>query len=205
MPAQISPMPAPLDQGQTGTCVAQAVTLAADILWYRRRGRFLFDENSALELYVKATGDTTLEQGTYPRLVLAYAQKQGILGTDGTRYKIAAYHSLLPSANPQLAVEQAIGSLNLPVVAALDWPEDWMGTGAPVLPDPPKGEADAGGHCIVVWRYAMVHAKPDGTGALRVDDDLQNSWGAAFGKNGRAYAGASVLTGRCFDLWTLTV
>jgi hypothetical protein len=199
MPAKIAPLPAPLNQGQTGTCVANAITGAASVLFYRKVGKWLFNEHSALDLYIMATGDASLEQGTYPRLVLKFAQKTGILGTDGKRYKIGPYHSLLPSTNPQFAIENAIGVLDLPVIVGMNWPEDWMGTGAPTLPDPPPGEPAAGGHCIFLWSYAMVGSP------LRVDDNLQNSWGPTFGKGGRAYAGAAILTGRAFDLWTFSV
>ena len=198
MPGRVPPpIPPVLNQGETGTCVAQAITGAASILFERTLGRFVFSEASARRLYVEATGDTTMNQGTYPRLVLAYAAKTGILGTDGKRHRIATYHSILAEADPQAGIEQAIGVLGLPVVAAGAWPEEWMGEGSPILPDVAPSAPSAGGHAFYLWDYEMV--------AAAVADNIANSWGAKFGKSGRAWAHAATLLPRLFDLWTFTV
>jgi len=198
-------IPPPLDQGNTGTCVANAVTGAANYLFHRSTGKWLFDENSAQTLYVAATGDTSLQQGTYPRLVLEYARTTGILGRDGQYYRIGAYHSLL-SGNRQANFEQAIGVLHLPVVIALPWPDDWMIENVPfdTLPTPPAGEPDAGGHCLWGFRYVMKHPAANDL-SLRLDDDLENSWSASFALNGRVYGSAAYLMAKAFDLWSVSL
>jgi hypothetical protein len=206
MPGAVpGPIPGPLNQGETGTCVANGITGAANILFHRKLGRWLFNEASAQDLYLRATGDTTLKKGTYPRLVLKYAQKVGILGTDGKRYKIGPYHSLLPSANLQADIEQVIGVLGLPVVFAISWPQAWMGKGAPVLPDVTPSDPSAGGHAFYGFRYALKHPVPGSSAVTHPDDGFMNSWGLLFGLDGWAWASAGVLTGRAFDVWTFTV
>lgn len=206
MPGAVpGPIPAPLDQGETGTCVAQAITGAANILWHRKLGRWLFNENSAQDLYVRATGDTSLEQGTYPRLVLKCAQKVGILGTDGKRYRIATYHSLLPSTNAQADIEQTIGVLCLPVIFGIDWPQAWMGEGAPVLPDVSPSDPGAGGHAFYGFRYAEKHPVPGSSAITHPDDGLMNSWGLLFGLHGWAWASSQVLIQRAFDIWVMAI
>ena len=204
MPGAVpGPIPAPFDQGQTGTCVAQAVTGAAMIAFHRKLGHWPpFDETSARGLYVSATGDTTLEKGTYPRLVLAYAARTGILGTDGKRYRIATYHALDHS---QADIEQTIGVLGLPVIFAIAWPQAWMGEGAPVMPDVPLSAPSAGGHSFVGFRYDLKHPVPGSSAVTHPDDGFLNSWGPPFGQDGWAWGSAGVLVPRAFDLWTITV
>jgi hypothetical protein len=203
MPGAVpGPIPAPLDQGETGTCVAQAVTGAAMLAWHRRHGVWPpLDETSARGLYVSATGDTTMERGTYPRLVLACAAKVGILGTDGKRYRIASYHALAGQAD----IEQTIGVLGLPVIFAIAWPQAWMGEGAPVLPDVDLSAASAGGHAFYGFRYALKHPVPGSAAVTHPDDGIMNSWGRAFGQDGWAWASGGVLVPRAFDLWTIAV
>ena len=206
MPGAVpGPIPAPLEQGETGTCVAQAIVGAANILWHRKLGRWLFNEASAVDLYVRATGDRTLEMGTYPRLVLKYAQQVGILGMDGKRYRIATYHTLLPSANAQADIEQAIGVLCLPVIFGINWPQGWMGEAPSVLPDVSPSDPSAGGHAFYGFRYAEKHPVPGSSTITHPDDGIMNSWGALFGNGGWAWASASALIQRAFDLWTFTI
>jgi hypothetical protein len=171
------------------------------VLYHRKLGRYPFDETSARGLYVSATGDTTEKRGTYPRLVLAYAAKVGILGTDGKRYRIATYHTLTGQAD----IEHTIGVLGLPVIFAIAWPTAWMGEGAPVLPDVPASAASAGGHAFFGFRYALKHPVPGSSAVTHPDDGIMNSWGLLFGKDGWAWGSAGVLVPRAFDLWTITV
>ena len=81
------------------------------------------------------------EEGTTPRAALFQANKVGILGTDGQRYRIGAYHSLLPSTSPETLIEQAIAMLAQPVIAAVPWPANWYNRltyPGGILPTPPQ-------------------------------------------------------------------
>jgi len=204
----LSPLPVPYDQDSTPWCVAEAVTGGASFLWHRRGVPFgTFDQRSVGNLYAlaKQVDGMPNEEGTTPRAALFQANKVGILGTDGQRYRIGAYHSLLPSTSPETLIEQAIAMLAQPVVAAVPWPANWYNRltyPGGILPTPPQLQGSPGGHGVLVFRYAVGHPAV-GSPLLALLDCLRNSWGPEWGNGqGNAYALASDLCRIAFDLWT---
>jgi len=203
LPVTIPHLPLVWNQGNTGTCVGHGVLLAIAVALYRKLGYWIvsepvFAEQSARDLYLQTTGDKTLQLGADIRSALKVAASIGVLGKDKSgkvqRFKITSYHTLLPSANVELAVEAAIAS-GMVVIAGMNWPEDWMIQKAVVLPDPPQGEQSAGGHCIGFWR--AIAGSP-------VANCLRNSWGATWGNGfGNAYVHAPTFVQRAFDLWVV--
>jgi hypothetical protein len=181
----LGPLPVPYDQ----------------YLWHRKLGRWLFDQRGVGDLYALAKRiDGIAGEGTTPRAALYQAQHVGILGTDGKRYKIGPYHSLVPSSSPQLLVEQTIGVLAQPVIIAVTWPSSWMNAeysgGILPVPTPAAIAASPGGHAVELWRYLVATAY----------DCLRNSWGPHWGNGqGNAYARADALLALAFDLWTFTL
>ena len=212
LPVTIPNMPVVWDQGQTGTCVGHGVGEAICIALYKKLGYWIAPtaadgEVLARDLYLNTTGDSTLSKGADIRSALKVAATTGVVGrTRGgirQRFKIASYHTLLPSADVQGTIESALAG-GMAVIAGLRWPKNWMLRDIPfdTLPDPPANEPEAGGHCVIFWRAVQKHPAAGST-ALRVDDDLRNSWGLAFGPGGSAYVNHDTVVQRAFDLWTV--
>jgi hypothetical protein len=202
-------MPPVYDQGSTPWCVAEAITNAAAYLMHHRTGKWPpFDQRSVGNLYTLAKqvdGDPSGE-GTTPRAALFQAQHVGILGTDGRRYTIGAYHSLLPSTTPETLIEQALGVMEQPVIVALPWPASWyVGSfpdGLMPSPTPEDMQNSPGGHAVFGFRYVMGHPQVN-VALLALLDCIRNSWGSLWGNGqGNAYAQAVDLCRIAFDLWT---
>lgn len=211
MDASFSPMPAPYDQGVTPWCAPEAVTGGLAGLERRRTGRWLFDQGSVADLYALAKDVDGLSpgtQGTTLRACLAQAQHVGIRGVDGRRYRIGAYHSIPPGAGAQGLIEQAIATLDQPVVVALPWPGNWYTAETyplGVLPDPPNLTGSPGGHAVLLFRYAMGHPAP-GMALLELLDCLRCAWGEAWGNgHGDAYARAASLLALLWECFTFTL
>jgi hypothetical protein len=205
----LAPLPYPYDQDSTPWCMAEAVTGGASYLWHRLHGVPFgtFDQRSVGNLYALAKtidGDPNGE-GTTARAVLYQAQHVGILGVDGKRYRIGAYHSLIPSVSPESLIEQALGVLGQPVVAGVPWPGNWydeLTYPGGLLPSPPDTANSPGGHGIEVFSYVMGHPGV-GSPVLALLNCLRNSWGPEWGNGqGNAYAQAADLCRIAFDLWT---
>ena len=199
----------PWDQGQTGTCCANASLLAIEVAHYARHGVWLARseadaERMAQRLYLDATGDSSLEQGTDYRTVLACALTRGVVLANGTRQRIGSYHTLLPSPDLVAAMVSAIAGGHV-VLLGMDWPEDWMDAlNLVTLPDPPQDEPIAGGHAIGAIHVAMHHPALN-VSVLRRDALIENSWDLEFGVDGHAYLDASGASSPAlrlvFDAW----
>ncbi len=198
------------DQGNEGTCVGHGVGLAAVVAIHRTTGRWIVTndvQGHALgrDLYHQANPlDVSYQQGTYVRNGLKAAQKVGVLGADGKRYKIGPYRSLMGSADVLGDVERAIGA-GMVVVAGAQWPKVWMAPDFPfdTLPEPGANPVIAGGHCFTFWRVANKHPAA-GVPSLRVDPSIMNSWNHRWTKDGAAYMdGALLRSALVYDLWII--
>jgi hypothetical protein len=93
-----------LDQGDTGTCVANALSHRIADSPNPRAG---ITENYAQDLYVKATGDFTMDKGTSALTVCRYLKTHGV---------ITAYH-WISSADELVNTLLGLGS----VCIGIDW------------------------------------------------------------------------------------
>ena len=212
LPVSLPNLPAVWNQGQTGTCVGHGVGLAIAIAFYKKLGYWIANnpvdgEVLSRDLYLQATGDKTLQLGADSRTAQKCATAVGVLGRTNKgiqqRFRIASYHSILPSADVEGAIESALAG-GMAVIAGLRWPQNWMLRTVPFDTLPAPSAASAGGHCVAFWRAALKHPAA-GSSALRVDDCMRNSWGLLFGPGGNAYVDHAVVQARSFDLWTLQV
>lgn len=162
-----------LDQGQTGTCVGNAFA-------HRRADSPVpvtgIDEAWAQKLYVDASGDTTLEQGTSG---LAACR---VLATRGT---ISQYHWV---TTPE-EMQNTILTLG-PVCIGIDWFNSMFYPNAKysnmyIPVDYTSGLA--GGHEVVI-NGINLHPT-DGPPFYR----LKNSWGTSWGKGGSARIAMSLV------------
>ena len=216
LPAPVLPVTAPLppghpwDQLNEGTCVGHGVGLAAVVAIHATTGKWIVNDAAsghvlARDLYHQANPtDFTYQAGTYVRNGLKAAQKVGVLGADGKRYKIGPYRSLLGSADVLGDVERAIGAGMIVVVGAR-WPSLWMARDYPfdTVPDPGANPAIAGGHCFALWRVALKHPAA-GVPSLRVDPSIMNSWDLRWTKDGAAYMpGALLRSSLVYDIWVI--
>lgn len=194
-------------QGDEGTCVGHGVGLAAVIAIHKATGEWIVRDAAAghrlgRDLYYQTTHDYSYQVGTWARLALRTAVKVGVLGADGKRHKIAAYHAV---SGPDIvgAVVQALAA-GMVVNVSYGWPKRWMIDNAPFDTLPKPGAADAGGHNICIWRMAMKHPTA-GSAALREDASIRNSWGAAWFTDGAAYHDSAILaTPRLWEAWVIT-
>src|SRR5574343_105299 len=197
----------PWDQGSLGTCVGHGTGMAVVIAIHKATGKWIVKdalkgERLAKDLYLQATGDTTYMRGAWVRQAVAAAKKIGVLGADGKRYKIQAYHSLLPAADIRAEVETALAA-GMGVITAWEWPRNWMAADYPFDTLPNPRPPTVGGHCVLVWRAAMKHPAPN-SGLLRRDHAIENSWDGAFTKDGSAYLNSALEnTPRLWEAWVV--
>lgn len=196
------------DQGSEGTCVGHGVGLAAVVAIHKATGRWIVrtpaeGHRLGRDLYYQTTHDASYSRGTWARLALRTALKLGVLGADGKRHKIGAYHSLLPSTDIRSDVEAALAAGML-VNVSYAWSRRWMVATAPFDTLPRPTLPDAGGHNVSLWRAAMKHPT-SGSSALRRDHSLRNSWGAAWCGDGAAYLDSAIeTTPRLWEAWIIT-
>lgn len=198
------------DQGAEGTCVGHGVGLAAVVAIHKATGKWIVTNDThghalGRDLYHQANPlDLTYQQGTYVRNGLKAAQKVGVLGADGKRYRIGPYRSLMGSPDVLNDVARAIGA-GMVVVAGARWPRVWMARdfAFDTLPDPGADPALAGGHCFVFWRVAAKHPAA-GVPSLRVDPSIMNSWNHRWTPDGAAYMPGNLLrSSLMYDLWVI--
>lgn len=168
-----------LDQGQTGTCVGNAFA-------HRRadspRPTSGIDEAWARKLYVDASGDTTLQQGTSGILACR------VLAERGT---ISAYHWVTsPSEFRQTLL--TIGS----VCIGIDWYNSMFTPNVQYSNSylkVDKSSGLAGGHEVVINGINL--APSTGPAFYR----LKNSWGTGWGKGGTARVACNALDDLIFN------
>ena len=202
----------PLNQNGHGTCTGESVLLATVVAYHKKTGVWLYaneaEAQSAAEtLYVEATGDHTMLRGSDLRTILKWAQATGIRLPNGSRVKIASYHTLLPAADqPTVAavtasIEAAIAA-GMVVITGWYWPQIWMtdpGQFA-TYPSPVAHAPLAGCHAIAEWRAAMGHPSPGATTLLRMHA-FEQSWNG-FGNKGTVYFDSGLESrGWMFDAW----
>ncbi len=205
--ASLSPLPIVYDQDNTPWCVAEATTGVVAYLTHLRQGAplALFDQRSVHDAYdlCKARDGIPNVQGTYPRVALEVARTIGILGTDGKRYKIKSYWSCL-TGDRSANLRVAIGSLGLPVVAALAWPQAWYDRSSwpnGYLPAYPPSGNDVGGHAFWIWRFFGGFEPSNRTVVPTLT--MRNSWSLAWNLHGNANMEEGSTLAACSDLWAV--
>lgn len=199
----------PKDQGQTNSCTGQAVALSIRLA-YLAAGRDCPDL-SALDAYYKSRaewGAQRMDQGSYCRSTIKAVQHAGIAAESDwpfaasrvntrpswaaarsafDRRGIRGYYRLYTADD----VRRAIAS-GVPAYGGWDVDRAFMEYSGSGAIDVPRGEI-IGGHALTLESFA-----PDGTfGVL-------NSWGEAWGSDGRARVTEQwVASGR--DLWAVAV
>jgi hypothetical protein len=168
-----------LDQGQTGTCVSNALahrfadgpTLHAGI-----------DEKWAQDVYVAATGDTTLQEGTSALDVCRYLKATG---------RLSGYHWVTSMAELENTL-LGVGS----VCIGIDWynsmfdPIDRYGS---LYLNVKPSSGLAGGHEVLINGIRLDTVAPEPPFVR-----LKNSWGRGWGNGGTVRVGFADLAALVF-------
>lgn len=201
------------DQGQLGSCVANAVTSAVECL-YAMRGEPV--ELSRLALYYHARmfdGWEDRDSGTYVRQAIKAAAMYGVPTETSWPYRVAAYRAD-PSSCDKEARRRRVTSYHrveginglrrticdgFPVVFGFSVPESMQDhSGARetgVVPYPRDNERIIGGHSVMATGY------DDTTEMVQ----FVNSWGESWGQGGYGWIPYDYFdTGLATDLWVVT-
>lgn len=186
----VSPLMAPpLNQGNTGRCVAFSSTGVKQ--WEERRDGHGFLPLDADWLYLQAGGSADRQRGLTCRNALGVLLKQGIpiVGHPGTAsdFRIGEYYAV-PFIED--AIKRAVMQFG-PLLIATQWFANWFHPVKGVIPSP-IGPA-IGGHARVLFGWDDSVA--GGTAITR------NSWGKGWGTNGNSYDAWRHLIPAIHDAW----
>lgn len=173
------------DQGNTEECVCFSLAAIMRYQEFLKSSAWLsFDENDLYALCKASDGDP--QPGTYPRTALQVAQQQGLLGSDGQRYRIASYTRL----GSLVDIKHSI-AIGFPVILGLEIDQEELSNAVKGEIVGPASNVD-GGHCMVAVGY------DDEIGALRI----RNSWGVSWCDDGHFWLAYNYLdTDPNFDAW----
>ena len=175
-----------VDQGQTSECVCYALCGLKKYQEFLRAGLDLtFDPNDLYTLCKAADGDP--RPGTTPRTALQIAAAQGVLASDGNRYKIASYVRMTSVADIKTAIQN-----KLPVLLGIECdPQSLSQTPEGSIAGAPTNFS--GGHCVLAVGF------DDSFSAFRI----RNSWGSTWCDEGHFWLAYDYLTADPqFDAWT---
>lgn len=176
------------DQGQTFTCVAQVVAALKRLHEFAETGRWLTFDADELYSICKGRDGRPHDNGTIPRIALDVAVTDGMLASDGARYKIAGYARLGSSDE----IRTAIGT-GFPVLIGVPVDVESLAKyrSGELLPPVPAGHAT--GHAMLAVGY------DDQVGGFRI----RNSWGPTWGDYGHLWMPYDYLTVTDrYDAWT---
>lgn len=217
------------DQGDIGSCTAQAAAGLIEYLQRRATGEHL--DVSRLFIYKVTrnllgwTGDTgAYLRSTMGAITLFGAPPERYLPYDTASYEDepSAFHYAFASNYQALAYyrldeagvapEVTLGELKkhiaagIPAMFGFAVYDSLRDAEQGRIPYPVEGDKQAGGHAVVAIGYddGMVIGHPSGkdetTGALKI----RNSWGTGWGEDGYGYLPYEyVLTQQAVDFWTL--
>ncbi len=210
-----SHMPTVRDQGDLGSCTANAGAVMAEFVRWKETGtrpsRF-----SRLDLYAttRELEGTPLsdDSGCYVRDVLKALTKSGVCYELLWPYIVSRFSTRPPSAAVKDALHHRATSYKAastlaqikqsivdgyPLIFGFDCFESLMTEAVDrtgMIPMPDDGEANIGGHCVTVVGF------DDGKKAL----EIQNSWGTGWGIAGFGWLPYEYVTsGLASDFWTL--
>ena len=193
------------DQGDLGSCVAQAVTSTAEFMQRRAHGRHV--DGSRLFVYQKARmldGTTHGDTGTYLRSGFGALAMFGVppeslwpytvnrfddlppraVDDAAEQYQALEYFRLdLPGADVVLGMRRAIASA-LPVAFGFSVYPSFKDSG--IIPFPSRDERPEGGHAVYAVGYDDQLIVPGATADLTCMGAFLfvNSWGASWGWEG---------------------
>jgi C1A family cysteine protease len=194
-------MPGVYDQGQLGSCTAQAV---AAVIEYRQQvddpgwGRIM---PSRLQLYYNARSDKTMDTGCDVVTAINVAATFGVCPENDWPYVVERFAEPPPTRCVQFATTHRIREAGALVSQTESGLKGALAGGHPVIGGvmvypgltsgstekdglvrmPSPGETEEGGHCIVVCGYDNAMVMPNGKpGAFLV----RNSWGRSWGQTG---------------------
>jgi C1A family cysteine protease len=203
-------MPAVYDQGQLGSCTANAVAACVEFL-YRQQGKDFMPSRLWIYYYERSY-EGTLGQGdtgAYGRDGFKVAHKLGVPPESDFPYDITRFQDPPPASAatdaPQRkipnyrAVRRDVADLKAalaygqPVAYGFTVYESFEQTGSDgVVAMPQKGEKVLGGHEVVMVGYEADHAI------------VRNSWSATWGDGGYCYVPLAFLTSKnCSDFRTI--
>ncbi len=173
-----------LDQGATGTCVANDATH-----WLNdapvTQPNLRLDEAYAVQLYVEATGDTTLQEGAYTRQVVDVLRSRGLMPTYNWAESVGDITDHLLYRGPVMFACSWTRGSDYPTM--LSWTD---GTTRYYLT---HSGASRGGHSFLLDGIFLT--PPVGPPFVR----MRNSWGPDWCNHGFAQIAIEELTKMFFD------
>jgi len=211
------------DQGQLGSCTAQAVVGLVEFM--QRRAGIGHVDGSRLFVYKVArnllgwTGDT----GAFIRTVMKAVAAFGVPPEEYWPYDISKYEEeptafLYSFADNYKALKYTrIDATSLPRDAVLEEIKRVLASGlgvafgfpvyaslstAPDIPFPRANDVLRGGHAVLAVGYDNAHTLPDGTACPSLV--IRNSWGTGWGVGGYGFLPYDYVTQRMArDFWTI--
>jgi len=205
-----SKCPPVYDQGQLGSCTANAgvaarvmlnnlnVNLSRLDLYYNERvidGTVNEDSGANMRDIGKSLStDGVCEEKYFPYDVTKFTNKPSFTAvTNGLLYKVKSYYSVpnIDEIKNVLALKQQPVLIGMDVYASFE-SDAVAKTG--IVPLPKKNEKLLGGHAVLVVGYDNVKKR----------FTVRNSWGSSWGDNGYFYLPYTYMTkGYSYDFWAL--
>ena len=176
-----------IDQGDTGTCVAATCShRIADRPWPQLSGQV--NREWAYDLYVKATGDTSMQEGTWAHVVAEELLRRNLI----TRFEWL----LTPEGIDFALKERGSVAYGIPWYNSMFEPE--MRSDGHLWLRVDEGSGLAGGHEVLANGIRV--ARGSGT-FLEPFDRIKNSWGRGWGENGTVRLSHADRNRLIFDTW----
>lgn len=213
-----SNMPPIYDQGQLGSCTANAVAAHLDFerskqgeAFITPSRLFIYYNERVIENTVDSDSGATIRDSiksvvtygaphetTVPYVISKFAHKPSKTAyTQAIKYEALQYQSVAPSVTD---MKTCLASGNPFVVGFTVYSsfESHAVASTGVMPMPSKSESVLGGHAVTVVGYKLIDSKPYWI--------ARNSWGTGWGDKGYFYMPESYLTNNQLsgDFWTLT-
>jgi C1A family cysteine protease len=203
-----------VDQGQLGSCTANAIVsglreyleIAAGQNLVRLSRLFLYYEERKLEGTIEEDSGATIRDGMkvlaqigvcpeedYPYDITKFTQAPSATATaDAAQYKIVKYHRVVNLNNLKVALSEGFPVVfGFKVYKSFE-SEEAAKTGR--IPMPKKDEQFLGGHAVL----AVGYLDKGKSGKLIV----RNSWGDGWGDHGYCYMSYAVFKRLVMDMWT---
>lgn len=203
--------PAVFDQGQLGSCSANAgcanlmmlLKQPTDVLsrlymYYQERvieGSVSEDSGAQMRDICKVAAVGVCEEQYFPYDITKFTVAPTAQAVaDAPKHKAAAYHAITSLTD----IKHALAVDNSPVLMGMEVFESFEGqaiASTGVMPMPKAGEQNLGGHAVLIVGY------DDKKSCLIV----RNSWGADWGDKGYFYMPYQYVTkGLAYDFWELS-
>lgn len=195
---QILPVPARLDQGATGTCVAMAARMVYCHAFRLKYGKWpaigvpeVFAFYHLVRQAVNAPPDPGMGQGLTLQWALRTMKGSGYPLASGKRGpKITGYEYVGSTTDD---AQRAVDQFSVPVLYRLDWDANWLYLARNRVLKAPVGHT-VGGHAMSGWGYDIEVA-----GSSDID---ANSWGKwSVDGSGMCYFPDAYKADRGLEIW----